>query len=750
MNRIGVLLATLPLLMGMAASQAQAQSAATAPPAAAASAAAPQARRPDIGALGLGVARPVQAITAALGMGRQRLALVLGGGHIGTQAVLDAAPRDAQAIAMLLRASGYIVMVREDIGAAEWRSTLKEFRERLQPGGMGLIYVTALGLQIDGQNLLLARDAPLLAPGSPAEVKAALSKAGVPIDELVQALTGTAQSPRLLVVDAAYRHPQLARLAPGVAAGLAEQRLPPGMMALFAQGLGKDQDLPSVPALPTPAPTAASELAGSHFARTLAWSLATPRINGAEALRQAQRALLEGSKGEINPWLAGDTDSREEFAEVGLVESLLPRTPAETARETIRQGSNLVSRPGNVPAAGDMSVDEVLRQSSNASRLPAEAARAGASERPAGSTGTASPPTSLASGLGPAASALGTAASVAAAVAATAATVKVAEGVAVAQAATAAAGLVGSAATQAVSMAARVAGGASERPAQASAQALGNVALAPQVAPVLPVVAPNPALAAPSPVAPPSATATLAAPAAPAAPALSAVPAVPLATAAPGLADGRTQRAGDKGERPRYQPRSNKHGYTEGDSYTYRVTDTWKGEVTGSFTTAIDEVLSDGKLLANGAQTQMDAQGRITRQQFPDGSQSSFQPSQDLWWSSPKPGERREVLFKENFHRADRSRGETEWKGSTRVGTARQIDTLAGRFDVVPMESSGWFNQRMQSGATVSGQWQRTVWYSTKLGHPVAIDVQDSDRVGKLLKRERIELMHAQTARHTP
>ena len=38
----------------------------------------------------------------------------------------------------------------------------------------------------------------------------------------------------------------------------------------------------------------------------------------------------------------------------------------------------------------------------------------------------------------------------------------------------------------------------------------------------------------------------------------------------------------------------------------------------GSYTTAIEEVLDDGQLLANGQQTAMDAQGRLKRQRQAD------------------------------------------------------------------------------------------------------------------------------------
>ncbi|KPF95956.1 hypothetical protein IP87_15615 [beta proteobacterium AAP121] len=197
-------------------------------------------------------------------------------------------------------------------------------------------------------------------------------------------------------------------------------------------------------------------------------------------------------------------------------------------------------------------------------------------------------------------------------------------------------------------------------------------------------------------------------------------------------------------------PRRNPFGYTEGDSFTYQVLDTWADEVVGEYTTAIDEVMKDGALRANGQQLQMDPQGRPTRLARPDGSFSIFEPHQDLWWADPKRGDRRVVRFIEKFQRADQSTGQTEWRGGSLVARATEIETPAGKFDVLPIESTGTWTETLANGTRSNGQWTRTVYYSPKLKHPVAIDVRDADAMGRPLRRERIQLMHAQQARSTP
>ena len=84
------------------------------------------------------------------------------------------------------------------------------------------------------------------------------------------------------------------------------------------------------------------------------------------------------------------------------------------------------------------------------------------------------------------------------------------------------------------------------------------------------------------------------------------------------------------------------------------------------------------------------------------------------------------------------------------IGRLRKIDTPAGEFEVLPVESSGWWYEKLVNGGYSSGQWSRTAYYAPKLGHPVAIEFENADHLGRLLKRERIDLLHAQTARGTP
>jgi hypothetical protein len=683
--------------------------------------------------LNLSLPRPVQAVSAALGFGRQRLALVLGNSRIGGTQTLASAPRDAQAVASALRGAGFVVMVREDLDSASMRADLKEFRERLQPGGVGFIYLTALGAQSDDQTLLLLRDTPLTTAASASTVHTGWQQKALPLSEVIDALGSEPGSPRLLVVDAGYDHPLVAGLPQP---GLAAPRLPPGVMALFGATPGRLRPLPQVAPLGTPPPPKAADLAATGFARQLAQAIATPRVSGPAALRATLRALAEADAAGPPAWLAGETDEGEELAEAGLLDSVVPQTPEEVTREAGKQMARQMLGSGS-RVAGEQSVAEILERSNPNSVGEVAATAAEAPKAAGGAAGLAA-----------------TAATVAVTAAGAAATLKAAEASAAALAVSAAAGAAQSAAGSAVALAARAAGGTSEA-AKASLPGAADAALVARAAATSP-----PAVT--SAAAPPAASAVAGAAVAAN---VSASVATNVATdiAAAGSAqrpaaagppatpatDGRTQRTGDRGERPVYQPRSNGFGYSEGDTFTYSVIDTWKGELTSTATTAIEQVLPDGRMLANGSQIELDPQGRLKSELGAGGGRSTYEPAQTLWWAQPQRGQRRDLQFTEAFTRPGIGSGVAEWRGSSSVGRPRQIELPGGSFEVLPIESSGWVHELLPA-ARSSRRFSRTVWYSPQLGHPVAIDIEDTDSLGRLLKRERVELLHAQTARNTP
>ena len=211
--------------------------------------------------------------------------------------------------------------------------------------------------------------------------------------------------------------------------------------------------------------------------------------------------------------------------------------------------------------------------------------------------------------------------------------------------------------------------------------------------------------------------------------------------------DGRTAPAPGGGERPVFQARSNSFGYAEGDTISYQVTDTRKDELLLSYTLVIDEVNADGHLVANGGLVQLDPQGRLKSQRYANGAQNDFDPAQEFWWARPQTGENRSTGFKEAYVRADKSRGQIEWRGTSQVGSLRHMETPAGDFEVLPIKTTGQGIDTPAGGKPTRLQFTRTVWYAPKLGLPVVIEIEDNDSAGRPLRRERVELTHAQQSR---
>jgi hypothetical protein len=629
--------------------------------------------------------RAVRAAETLLGMSRQRLALVVGIGRYGNEPALPSAQRDAQAVASALRGAGFVVMAREDLGTDALRADLAEFRQRLQPGGIGFVYVGSLGTRLEGRNLLLTR-ASRLDADAPRALDGLL-----PLQEVIDAVQGPVENPRYLVVDAAYAHPGLAQRAP---APFAEPKIPPGVMALFSATPGSTLEVPAVDA-PPPAVADAQAVAVSRFAKAVVATLNVRRLSGAATLRAVRSRVLDQSQGRQAPWISGDSDDRDDLTLPDLVEAALPRSPEELAREAARQ----IGRRGEPTAAGAAPAP-----------APVPAAPPGNAAQP----DTGGPTKAFQA----AATTAGTFGNVATAAAGTAATMKTTQAVVAAEAAGAAAG-----------GALQVAGSV----AQAAVSALTPAAPRPATRidaggdrPVSDFLPPPP-------------------PAAPPAPAPVPLPPANERAAVPADFNGRDLPATPL---PR-APKRNAYGYAQGDSFTYRTLDVWKDRVTGSYTQRIDNVFDDGVLNVNQAEQRLDAQGRTIRRRNPDGTWSSFDPVQEFWWSNPKRGESRDVRFDETIERGGGRSSLVEWKGSMEVGRLRRIQLPAGEFEVLPIEGSGWLYERgAGSGPMPSRRWWRTVWYSPQLGHPVAIDIEETDALNKLLRRERIELTHAETSRN--
>jgi hypothetical protein len=535
--------------------------------------------------------------------GRQRLALVVGIGTVGGREVLPSALRDAPAVAAALSAGGFEVLLRQNTSSANLRAAFKQFRAQLTPDGLGLVYLTGPMAQVDGRNLLVPADAALNEAVEAQAAAALLRVVGVPVQEALDALAGSADAPRVLVLDGAYRIAPLSRMTPP---GLTRQRTPEGTMVMLGHVPSALQDAPVAEPALADAKDQKSR-AATRLAKAMTDALTLSGITVDEALRAVRLEVLDASGRRTQPAILGALATRVIFA-------VKPSAPG----------------PALVPSAAAAVVPKVLPAA-----MPA--------------------------------------------------VVPV--------------------------------------PVPVPVPSAGAV--------VLPAVSPAASAAAGEPVV------------------VAAAPAAAASAASPALkpVDGRTERAPGQGERPVYQTRANSYGHAEGDVLSYERVDTSKDEVLASYVIAIEKIVDSGALQANGGLWQLDPEGRPVGMKSEDGAETRFEPAEAWWWARPRAGEARAVQFVENYLRADKSKGRINWSGQAQVGSARVMEVQAGEFEVLPIRITGQATDTPEGKPAVQMLFTRVVYFAPKLGVPVAIDIEDNDAGGRPLKRERIELTHAQQSR---
>jgi uncharacterized caspase-like protein len=190
--------------------------------------------------------------TGAQAQDGPRLALLFGvGRYSGEINELKNPKRDADLLGRELRATGFEAKVLRDPTRAEMRRALAEFSaelDRAGPNATGLVYFAGHGVQVNGVNYLLPRDAALpdgLSPALRTDVmEQLLDDAFVKAQDILSALGERPNGASVLVLDACRNNPIARSLArsvrsgSGVTRGLAEMRAPTGVLIAYATGPG--------------------------------------------------------------------------------------------------------------------------------------------------------------------------------------------------------------------------------------------------------------------------------------------------------------------------------------------------------------------------------------------------------------------------------------------------------------------------------------------------------------------------------
>jgi formylglycine-generating enzyme required for sulfatase activity len=155
----------------------------------------------------------------------QRVALVIGNGAYKASPLKNPV-NDARDMADKLRSLGFIVIERSNLGMKQIGSTLREFRSKLTPGSVALVFYAGHGLQIKGENYLPAVDAEI---GGEEDVP----NQSMSMRQIMNVLSDAKTRLNLVFLDACRDNPY-ARSFRNSSGGLAKEDAPSGTLISFA------------------------------------------------------------------------------------------------------------------------------------------------------------------------------------------------------------------------------------------------------------------------------------------------------------------------------------------------------------------------------------------------------------------------------------------------------------------------------------------------------------------------------------
>ena len=133
---------------------------------------------------------------------------------------------DARAISKRLKDYGFEIIYKEDVKVKEIGRVLREFKQKIAPGGTALVFYAGHGLQIKGVNYLPAVDADML------------SEEDVPyqsfsLDQILGLMTDAKVKTNIVMLDACRNNP-FVRQFRSAGSGLASVSAPTGTLISYA------------------------------------------------------------------------------------------------------------------------------------------------------------------------------------------------------------------------------------------------------------------------------------------------------------------------------------------------------------------------------------------------------------------------------------------------------------------------------------------------------------------------------------
>ena len=252
-----------------------------------------------------------------------RVALVLGNSAYKS-APLRNPTNDAKDMAAKLKGMGFTVVERNNLTVKQIGSTLREFRSKLTPGSVALVFYAGHGLQIKGENYFPTVDAEIAGEED-------VPNQSLSMRQIMDVLGDAKTRLNLVFLDACRDNPY-ARSFRSASRGLSKETPPSGTLISFATRPG----------------SVASDGTGRNGLYTGAL-LASMDVQGLQielALKRVVSAVKGASGGQQEPWTEGSIEGDFYFSPSGI--------GAGTQVATIA--------PAPSPLGGGFSLDDLRQQ----------------------------------------------------------------------------------------------------------------------------------------------------------------------------------------------------------------------------------------------------------------------------------------------------------------------------------------------------------------------------------------------------
>ncbi|NLH83614.1 MAG: hypothetical protein GX458_22630, partial [Phyllobacteriaceae bacterium] len=266
-----------------------------------------------------------------------RVALVIGNSAYRAQTPLPNPVNDAADVGTMFRHLGFDVVEGLDLDGAALKAKLKEFRDRLEGGSLGVFYYSGHGMQVDGHNYLIPIDARIEKPDD-------VRLETVDVD-LVMQLMRADDRVTVVVLDACRDNPfarslrrstkGTTRAAESAYGGLAEVRSSVGTVIVYATDPGNvalDGDGRNSP-----------------FTQAFLKNVPQPGVEISRAIKRVRFDVVQATGSKQVPWdsstlvndvyLAGDAPAEQKLA------ALPPQVASEGATKSLGDAAARPAEP---------------------------------------------------------------------------------------------------------------------------------------------------------------------------------------------------------------------------------------------------------------------------------------------------------------------------------------------------------------------------------------------------------------------